>query len=1107
MKVNDIAKKYQKLDPIEHVLKRPGMYIGGIDEIENNIFVLDGEKIISKKINYSPGLYKIFDEIIVNAYDQTVRDTTVNTIKVNFQKNKNEISVFNNGKGIDVVIHPKEKIYVPELIFGHLRTSTSFGEESRITGGIHGLGAKLTAILSIYFKVEVGDTKNKKKFTQIYKNNLKEKSKPIIEKYTGPEGYVKITFKPDLKYFKLKEISEDLWNLFSRRVYDISALTKPTVKVYLDGKRIPINNFESYVTLFFPSIKHDEQHIIIKEKCHERWYFILTPSKHGFTHVSFVNGIYTENGGKHVDYIMNRIVKELKDMIQRKHKQTVSSQFIRDKFKLFLASVIEDPTFSSQTKDELMTPPNKFGSQCNISDQLVKRIYQKLDFATLIKQHIKYMESLEISKTDVKKKKTLKDIPKLYDANFSGTTKSNQCTLILTEGDSAKTMAISGLSAIKKWNDTFGVFPLKGKLINVRDASHNQLINNNEFINLKKIIGLTSGKVYNKDNLHELRYGHIMLMMDADVDGSHIKGLFINMVHHFWPSLLEIDGFIKMFVTPIVKVSKGKESYSFYSLPDYEKWKNKTKNYSQWNIKYYKGLGTSTAEEAKEYFLNLGKNTINFKIGTDADRYIKLAFSKDMADDRKKWLKKYDHDIVFNYNQKNMSYKDFINKEMIHFSNSDNIRSIPSVMDGFKPSQRKVLFGSFKKNLVDEIKVSRFVGYVSEISSYHHGEASLANTIIGMAQKFVGSNNVNLLDPKGQFGSRLMGGKDHSSPRYIFTQLMKITRNIFIKDDDYILNYLDDDGFQIEPDYYIPIIPMVLVNGAEGIGTGYSTMVPKYNVVEIIDNFVQKIKGEKFQDLKPYYSGFKGQIVKKDKYTYLTKGKYKREGNIVTVTELPITLWTETYKSFLENTLMEKSFVSSVKSNSTETDVYFTIKFNDLNTLDRLEKDGDKFVNGLEKLLLLVKVINMGNMHLFNNKGEIMRYSGPVQIMEEFYDIRLEYYGKRKKYLLDKLEHDINILDSKIKFIDMIVSKKNVVGIEKKKLVDILKKDKFYLVDGESEYDYIFRIPVYSMTKEKIVELNDMLKDKKNQYDKLKKKSLEYIWTDDLLTLKKFFIM
>ena len=184
---------------------------------------------------------------------------------------------------------------------------------------------------------------------------------------------------------------------------------------------------------------------------------------------------------------------------------------------------------------------------------------------------------------------------------------------------------------------------------------------------------------------------------------------------------------------------------------------------------------------------------------------------------------------LYEKDTKAVSYQDFVNKELVLFSNLDNERSIPCVVDGFKPGQRKVMFTCLKRNDKREVKVAQLAGSVGEMSAYHHGEASLMGTIIGLAQDFVGSNNINLLMPIGQFGTRLAGGKDHASPRYIFTQMSPLTRLIFNANDDPLLKYLNEDNQRIEPEWYMPIIPMVLVNGADGIGTGWMTKIPNYN--------------------------------------------------------------------------------------------------------------------------------------------------------------------------------------------------------------------------------------------------------------------------------------
>ncbi|GJX52322.1 DNA topoisomerase 2 [Tanacetum coccineum] len=406
------------------------------------------------------------------------------------------------------------------------------------------------------------------------------------------------------------------------------------------------------------------------------------------------------------------------------------------------------------------------------------RIYEKVNdrwevCVSLADGHFEQLRNLRKGKLN---------IPKLEDANLAASANSGDCTLILTEGDSAKALAMSGLSVVGQ--DYYGVFPLKGKLLNVREATPKQLQENAEIQNIKKILGLQHGKNY--ENVKELRYGHLMIMADQDHDGSHIKGLLINFIHSFWPSLLKVPNFMLEFITPIVKATnkKTKKVLSFYTMPEYEAWKESLGNKAtKYKIKYYKGLGTSESKEGAEYFADLDHHMKDFVWADDKDGdAIELAFSKKKIDAKERlehfsWTN-------FDSKEKHIQYRDFINKELILFSMADLQRSIPSMVDGLKPGQRKILFCAFKKPIIQEIKVAQFSGYVSEHSAYHHGEASLVGTIIGMAQIYVGSNNINLLQPNGQFGTHQMGGKDHASGK---------------DHDELLLNYLNDDGQSIEP--------------------------------------------------------------------------------------------------------------------------------------------------------------------------------------------------------------------------------------------------------------------------------------------------------------------
>ena len=623
------------------------------------------------------------------------------------------------------------------------------------------------------------------------------------------EDYTQITFKPDFKRFGMNNLDDDIVDLLSKRVYDLSGTTPDDVKVFLNGKKIPVKTFKDYVKLYTEGKK------VAYSDVNERWKVGVCVSDGSAQQVSFVNSICTTRGGKHVAHVVDPIAKHLMEKLKGKNKGGVAlkPQLVKNHIMVFVNALIINPAFDSQTKDTLTTNMAKFGSKCKITDEFMKEINKcGIGEAVLLGAANKTDDALK--RKSGTKKKRLTGIDKLDDANDAGGPKSSQCSLILTEGDSAKALAISGLSVIGR--DRYGVFPLRGKLLNVRDASAQMIMKNAEIDAITKIVGLKHGKEYDSENIKELRYGSIMIMADQDQDGSHIKGLVINFIHKFWPSLLKIPGFLKEFITPIVKATHKKtktKNQIFFNMPEYQEWQKEVgDDIKSFNVKYYKGLGTSTAAEAKDYFSNLRTHQLKFKWEETTDDCIDLAFSKKKIENRKDWLNSYvDGTFLDTKGGGNVKISDFVNRELILFSRYDNMRSIPSLVDGFKIGQRKILFGCFKRKLKAEIKVSQLSGYVSEHSAYHHGEQSLSGTIVKMAQNYVGSNNINILYPSGQFGTRLEGGKDAASARYIFTTLTQITRSLFHPEDDAVLDYLDEDGMSIEPKYYVPIIPMVLI--------------------------------------------------------------------------------------------------------------------------------------------------------------------------------------------------------------------------------------------------------------------------------------------------------
>lgn len=1101
-KTDSIDKKYIKVTQIEHVLLKPSMYLGDTSLRKEEVYVIDNDKIIKKEITWSPAFYKIFDETIVNVYDQTIRDNTLTRIDIKLDSKYIEIS--NNGIGIDVVLHSIHNIYIPELIFGNLMSSTNFSiEDKRITGGTNGLGAKLTNIFSKKFTIIIKDIKRKLIYTQTFKNNLSIIEKPEIVKDDNLKyGGVTVKYYPDFKRFEMKEIDKDHMILFKKRAYDLAGLTGKNV--YLNNKKIIIKSWKDYIQLYDNELIYYNCNNQISNLINSNWEIGMKLENDAYQ-VSFVNGIFTNRNGKHIDYIIERIYDELVKKIKE-----ITKRWIKNNFTIILKTSIVNPTFNSQTKEELMTSYGKMGVICELS----KRFFNLIDIVKL-KEMMQSTMNDTFKKTDGIKKSKIKGIPKLEDANYAGTKKSTECTLILTEGDSAKAMAISGMSSIKNGRDYFGVFPLKGKLMNVRDESINKINSNEEIINIKKILGLKSGIDYTKENIELLRYGSIMLMMDADEDGSHIKALVINFFSELYPSLLDIKDFLKIMVTPVVKITNNKthKIQSFLSLSEYNKWKKSSNFMSDYTIKYYKGLGTSTSKEASEYFSDLNGHTyfIMNKSSEKKNPSLELAFSKNFIPERKKWLEKYDPSKILVFQpQGSVDIKDIIDLELKHFSHYSLARAIPGLMDGFKPSQRKIFFGCLKRNLYSELKVAQLGSYVAEVSSYHHGEKSLSDAIVKMAQDFVGSNNINLLLPIGQFGTRLSGGKDSSSPRYIFTQLNDLVKYIFKTEDLGILEYNNDDGVSIEPKSYYPIIPTILVNGAEGMGTGYSTFIPSYNPIDIINILKKKLEGKKINNsLIPYYNGFKGRILKLNDNSYISKGIYTLEGNKLIIEELPIRTWTSSYKEYLEDIIYndsnKKNIFTSFKNLSSEKEIRFELKINDMKTLNSmLIKESKISINELEDYLKLYSYINESNMTLYFN-NEIKQYNSPIEILNDYYKTRIELYEKRRMLLLDLLKIDLNIQNNLLKWLKLILDGK--IDLRKMTIDDLknyLNKNKFE--KNNNSYGYLLNLSIREMSKDSYERLINKIKQIQKQIEQLNKTNKREMWLNDLDLLEKKLI-
>merc|ERR1719440_975055 len=504
-----VEQTYQKKTPVEHILLRPDTYVGSVESHEENTWVWNDRKheMEYKGIQYVPALYKIFDEILVNAADNLQRDPNMKAIKVDIDPRKGRIRVWNDGKGLPVQVHKKHKVFVPEMVFGHLLTSDNYDDsEKKVTGGRNGYGAKLTNIFSKKFKIETAD--KSKKYTQEWENNMGKKGKPRIKRHTG-KPYTQVEFWPDFKKFGMSNLDADTLSLMQRRVYDVAGTSGEKCKVSLNGKQLPIKDFADYCDLF-----HGEDGYAYA-KVGKRWEVLVAKSDgDGFQQMSFVNSIATPKGGTHLQHVVDRLCDSIITKAKRAAKGTeVKKIHVKTHLWVFVNCLIENPAFSSQTKEMMTLKPSRFGSTCNLNSAFISEVLDETGILDVVVQEAQAKMTIAMDNMTTSGSRSTKrvlGVPKLEDANDAGGPGSSKCTPILTEGDSAKALAVAGLSVLGR--DKYGVFPLRGKPLNVRDVTQAQVANNAEIMNIVKILGLSFGKSSDRD----LRYGSVMIMADQD---------------------------------------------------------------------------------------------------------------------------------------------------------------------------------------------------------------------------------------------------------------------------------------------------------------------------------------------------------------------------------------------------------------------------------------------------------------------------------------------------------------------------------------------------------------------------------------------------------------
>ena len=1102
------TKRYNKMDPLKHILHRSDTYVGSTRKRTIKTYISDSKKnfkITEKDIEFSPAILRIFIEALSNAIDNVARSAKTNTpckeIKVSLNMSTGQTCIYNDGESIPVEFDKDENCYVHSLIFGQLLTSSNYNdnEDRYDISGRNGIGIKATSVFSKYFEVEGYDPKTKLKFNQIWRNNMMDVGDPTIQKLKSKTGYTQVSWIPDFPRFGIKKYSKDILNLYCKYVVDCAMLTqKYKVKVYFNDVLIQLKDISEYARLYFDQDEDLKYKLHVKDKSGDILLLPLSFSASKMRHISFVNGVYTKDGGTHVDSWTKTLLKPVHLKLSKIKDFTISFNDIKRYFMIFVNVTLSRPEFESQSKNCLQS---QVTSSAKASD--IKKILK-----WPIIEDIKKLKELSVlKKLERGKTKKFVKVDGFDPANNEGTKLSSECTLILVEGLSAKTFAVQGIQTGafgKQGRDWFGIYPLRGKLLNVRNAKSAMISRNHVITDIIKILGVRTNVDYtNEDEYKTLRYGKVMMLCDADCDGIHITGLIQNMFHFLFPSLLNRKiPYLYSMQTPIVRVflSKTKELV-FYDENTYKQYE---KDHPNLKNKYYKGLGSSSQKDIKQSF---GKKIIKFTHDPKTDENMNKIFNKGFSDQRKQWLIEDMENKIIQWNTKrniseirNMNLSDYLNCELKKFSINDCGRSIPHVMDGLKESQRKVLYACFLKNLKfsgKTLKVAQLAGFVAEKTAYHHGEQNLYDTITRMANDYIGSNNIPYLYRDGQFGSRLNNGKDAASARYIFTKLDKCTKALFCPEDEPLLEHVFDDGEKVEPKYYVPVIPTLLLNGVtSGIGTGWSSNVPCYNPKDLIKCVKCWLSNKKIPDIHPWYKNFQGEIKQISETKYITYGKLEvHKKNVKRVTELPIGMWTDDFKSYLDG-LLEKKFIRNVKNYSTPTKV-------DIHIVE------DKYsIAPTLKNLKLFKYLHTSNMVLFTDDG-IRKFKDTTEIIEYFCKKRYQLYILRKQKILKDLEKTIIILSNKMKFLQEIINDTFHLFVKQngkkssrseQSIVDEFKQKGYDLKYG---HDYMIRMTFKNITTQNVQALQNELQEKQDLYNQVKTTSEKQMWINDIKRFEK----
>lgn len=1079
------VRKAKQISQLEHA-KRKSMWVGSKKVQTNEMYCLDGDIMVLTKLKFAPAWYKILDEIFVNAIDQWVTyPKKVTRLSVLFDRETGVITIGNNGPSIGIYktenLNGKE-MYAVQLIASEFLSGDNLDDDdSRVTGGTNGAGLKLTNAFSDYLTITTVDIKRKKHYTQTFRDRLLVIEEPIIRKTdpaTEKEGFTQVEFLPSYKVFGytngyMPDLADDLEKLIISRAYQAAAFT--TADVYYNNEKVEIptndimekcvrksktNIFSNFAYMFLPTPEDGlfSTKIIstdAKLKKHP-WEICIGVSDGKFRQISLINGIYVYNGGSHIKHVQNQILENLRGKVEtliKKSKTKFNANYILNNLFVFFKASIVTPEFTSQIKDANNDPIEKYESYK----------FKPSDFTALWKLLEPHIMSMFLGNVEDNEKKQVVrgavNVPKCTDARFAGhKTKSKKCTLVICEGDSAMGTVHTGIThkSTDLDYDYYGTFSIQGVPMNARKnvnefkdkktkkiilIRNSQLQKNERLASLVKVLGLDFKKDYSENaagdiEFNSLRYKKVTAAVDQDDDGKgNIFGLLLNFFALFWPDLVKRK-YITRFNTPIVRLyPKNKKKYveEFESLKVYDKWIETKYGYDEekvakdYTIKYYKGLGSHKKTEITPMFKNFESRLCVYKLDDDALKKLDAYFGTDTSARKKELATPVTREETIGTL---IDISEQLDRDLKAYQRDNILRKLPHVMDGAAPARRKVIFTARNVFAVTtaEMKVNAFVNETSKSTHYHHGESSLAATVIKMAQDIPGTRHMPFILPLGQFGTRSKGGTDSASPRYTFTQLNKrLCFAMFPKEDDFLLKYTFDDGVRCEPEFYVPVIPLSIMEHMELPATGWKVKIWARDYKEIITNVRAMIKGKRTK-AKPMKIWLKDNIGTIRKGAGKTSGKtysvgkynYNKSDNSITVTELPLGKYSSSFigdwSAKNPKHLCHKPQIKGKPEDRTNDDGVY-IKFNliDNGWKEINDKYGNEVFDCVEEFMGLKTSLDE-NINMIGVDGSVLEFKKYEHVIDTWFPVRKQLYTDRidRHIILTKLM--IKYLKNIIKF-------------------------------------------------------------------------------------------